>query len=289
MLARTAAVVPRYAVLVLACLLTTGAVAFAADQTSNPAATTPPAVPTTPAELTVPDVRGKAYVFAKGILEDAGFAWSVDGSVGGYAANVVAAQSPEPGTRVVDTGAPTVTVTLLRTGSYRERGAPENASPFNGTEIELAGATRPATQPAATIERRKPKPKPKPKARPKPKPKAQPQPTEKPGKAEPVRKPAFAVAGAPAEPLDEITLPARARQLDAWVDRNPTPSEANVRHWLYQHSWIVAGARFGWFGGAEALELLVATDRKVGRLWGVGSKSRSQAEQALAEVRELAR
>ena len=61
--------------------------------------------------LVVPDVRGQAYVFAKGILEDAGFAWRVPGARG-FAANTVVGQSPLPGTRVVDTGAPLVTLRL---------------------------------------------------------------------------------------------------------------------------------------------------------------------------------
>jgi hypothetical protein len=58
-----------------------------------------------------------------------------------------------------------------------------------------------------------------------------------------------------------------------------------VRHWLYQHNWIVAGARFGWWRGAEALETLVAVDRHAERQWGIGAKSRRVAERALAEVR----
>ena len=285
MLARTAAVVPRYALLVVVCLLTTAAIAFAADQTSNPAATAIPSAPAAPTTLTVPDVRGKAYVFVKGMLEDAGFAWSVSGSVGGYAANVVTGQSPAPGTRVVDTGAPTVTLTLARAGSYRERGAPENASPYGGTAIEFPASALPQSEPASPVdtsdERRRPKPKPKPKAKPK----------RRTGRAKVAspRAAAFEVAGAPKEPLDEITLPARARQLDAWVDSHRQPSEANVDHWLYQHSWIVTGARFGWSGGAAALERLIAVDRKVERFWGVGSKSRVHAEQALAEVRKRSR
>lgn len=280
MLARTAAVVPRYALLVLVCLFTTAAIAFAADQTSNPATSAAPAAPAAPADLTVPDVRGKAYVFAKGILEDAGFAWRVGGPVAGYAANIVSAQSPAPGTRVVDNGAPSITLTLVRTGGYRERGAPENGSPYAGTAIELPAAAarraEPATPDASADERRKPRPK---KTKPKRRPGTKPSP----------RKPAFQVEGAPAEPADEITLPARARQLDAWVATHGTPSEANVRHWLYQHSWIVTGARFGWSGGAAALERLIAVDRKVERLWGVGSKSRGEAERALADVRKQAR
>jgi hypothetical protein len=280
MLARTAAVVPRYALLVVVCFLTTGAIAVAADQTSSPTPTAVPAAPSGPTALTVPDLRGKAYVFAKGMLEDAGFAWRVGGNVAGYAANFVASQSPAPGTRVVDTGAPMVTLTLARSGGYRERGAPENASWYAGTEIELPGAAAtqgdPATPFDSSGERRKPKPK------------AKPRPKRNTGRAQPAspRKPAFKVEGAPKEPLDEIALPARALQLDAWVDAHRTPSAANVRHWLYQHSWIVTGARFGWSQGAAALRKLIAIDRKVERAWGVGSKSRTEAEQALAEVQK---
>ncbi len=44
--------------------------------------------------LIVPDVRGQAFVFAKGMIQDAGFAWHVTGSVGGYAVNTVATQRP---------------------------------------------------------------------------------------------------------------------------------------------------------------------------------------------------
>jgi hypothetical protein len=234
-------------------------------------------------------VRGKAYVFAKGMLEDAGLGWSVAGPVGGYAANLVTAQSPAPGTRVVDTGAPTVTLTLARTGGYRERGAPENASPYRGTAIELpASAFRkvpPSSEPNADVERRKPKPKPKRKPAPRPKP----QPRAGRAKPEAARRPAFVVPGAQKEPLNEITLTARARQLAAWLRSHRQPSDANVQHWLYQHSWIVTGARFGWSGGAQALELLVAVDRDVERVWGLGSKSRAEAERALAEVRTRSR
>ena len=40
------------------------------------------------------------------------------------------------------------------------------------------------------------------------------------------RKPAFTVAGAPAEPLDEIVLSARAKQLAAWVEKHPRRTRA---------------------------------------------------------------
>jgi hypothetical protein len=56
-----------------------------------------PAEPVAPVEtaqpLLVPDVRGLPLVFAKGVLEDAGFAWKIDGKVKGYAVNLVAGQN----------------------------------------------------------------------------------------------------------------------------------------------------------------------------------------------------
>src|SRR5437868_6003372 len=72
------------------------------------------------------------------------------------------------------------------------------------------------------------------------------------------RPPAFHVAGARKEPLDEIPLPKRAARLEGWLARHPHPTNANVSYWLYQNAWIVTGARFGWWHGAQALRLLVA-------------------------------
>ena len=86
-----------------------------------------------------------------------------------------------------------------------------------------------------------------------------------------------------------MTLPARARALATWLETHRTPTNANVRHWLYQHTWIVTGARFGWSQGAEALEILIAVDRRVESLWQLGSRSRLAAEQALAQVRAKSR
>lgn len=86
-----------------------------------------------------------------------------------------------------------------------------------------------------------------------------------------------------------MTLDRRARALEAWVTKHPAPSTANVNRWLYQHAWIVTGARFGWSHGEEALRILVRVDRKVEARWGVGTKSRTLAEQALAEVQAEAR
>ena len=76
-------------------------------------------------------------MFAKGILEDSGFAWRVVGSVRGYSSNRVITQSPAAGTRVVDTGAPTVIVGLVRgpndqpgvPSTSRRTAAPRFASP----------------------------------------------------------------------------------------------------------------------------------------------------------------
>jgi hypothetical protein len=101
----------------------------------------------------------------------------------------------------------------------------------------------------------------------------------------PTRAPAFRVPGAPKEPLDEITLPARARRLAAWLTPGRRPSAANVRHWLYQHAWIVTGAKFGWWHGADAVRILIRVDRRVESRWGLGYRSEVAARRALAEVR----
>jgi hypothetical protein len=229
--------------------------------------------------VVVPDVTGQAFVFAKGSLEDAGFAWQVSGKVRGYSTNTVATQSPQAGTKLIDTGAPVVTVTLTR-GKYAETGEPEDVSPYLGTAVTLANPL-PVAAPAAPVA---------PKAAAK-QPKAT---TAK--KAAPAKKvstakrpPAFVVAGARKEPLDEIPLTDRARRLDAWLRIHPHPSTANVNHFLYQQSWIVTGAKFGWWHGAEALRLLIAADRRAQALWGIGRKSELAARQALAEVEASSR
>jgi hypothetical protein len=274
MSARLAVVLPRFAVIVVGCLLASAAVTFAAEGTGGSSAAPEAApAPAAPVVLVVPDVRDQAYVFAKGTLEDEGFAWKVEGAVKGYAANVVASQSPAPGTRVTDTGAPVVTLQLSRNAKYGQKGEPENESSYPATALKLADHVAAPPQPAAPAP-----PKPAAKAAPKKKVAAKPRPVERPA--------AFAVPGAPAEPLDEMPLDERARRLAAWLERHPKPSNANANHWLYQHQWIVTGARFGWWHGAEALEILVQVDRRVEQLWGVGSKSRALAEQTLADVRE---
>jgi hypothetical protein len=268
---------PRVGVIVCAIGLVTGTLAFAANSTlSSP--TTPAAAPAAVElePLVVPDVRKQAYVFAKGSLEQGGFAWRVEGSVPGFAANVVVSQSPAPGARVIADGAPIIVLRLSRNGSYKQEGIPENVSPYAGKPARLVGSAQPKRKTAqATAATPAPKPaKVVPKVAPKPKPAA----------TTAARKPAFTVAGAPAEPLDEIALSARAKQLAAWVEKHPRRSRAGVDHWLYQHNWIVTGAGFGWANGAQALRTLIAVDERVQRLWGVGAQSEQVARRTLAEV-----
>ena len=297
---RLGVLLPRALVIVFAWVLATAAFTFAADRSnivgpSRTASTTHAQAP----ELTVPAVEGQAFVFAKGILEDGGFAWRVSGPVHGYAANTVLAQSPAAGTKVVDTGAPTVTLRLVR-GAYAEQGAPEDASSYTGTAIRLAGlASAPVTvKPLAKPRKnpaKKPARKPAKKLARKPVKAAKPTKRAKPAKRakKPVvrqsRPPAFNVPGAPKEPLDEITLPARAERLAAWIATKPKLTNANARRWLYQHSWIVTGAKFGWWHGDRALVRLIAVDRRVERIWGIGHRSEAVARAALAKVRRRER
>lgn len=286
MAARLVSILPRFAIVTFVFLFATAAVTFAAGKqiASNPAKRSA-AAPSAPPTLVVPDVRKQAFVFAKGSLEDSGFAWRVAGSVHGFAANTVTAQSPAPGVRVIDTGAPLVTVTLLRNARYAEQGAPEDASLLRGTKIQLADI------PAAPIVPAKPaKPAAKKTAAKKAAPLAPPKvaPPKKQAAAA-KRPPAFVVAGARKEPLDEMPLPDRARLLARFIESNPQPSNANIKHWLYQHEWIVVGAKLGWWHGAEALRILITDDAKAQTRWGVGSRSVEVARRALAAVEARSR
>jgi beta-lactam-binding protein with PASTA domain len=272
--------VPTIAAIVVVAGLATATLTLAANSTlssATPPAVAPPAA--APQALVVPDVRKQAYVFAKGSLEQEGFAWRVEGAVPGFAANVVVSQSPAPGAKVVLDGAPIVVLRLSRNGAYPQQGIPENVSPYPGRPARLFGSAAKPKQQAQTRPARTLAAKAKPATKP-----AQ----TRPSKA-PVRKPAFAVPGAPVEPLDEIALSVRAKRLAAWVEAHPKPTAAAVNHWLYQHNWIVTGARFGWSGGAGALQTLVAIDARVQKLWGVGARSERVARQALAEVKEKSR
>jgi len=261
---RIAARLPRLAIVGVVVLLSSATLAVGAAKrmAAVPQGAPPPvATPT----VTVPDITGQAFVFAKGTLEDSGLAWKVVGSVHGYAANKVARQSPAGGTKLKDTGAPTITVTLERT-SYAETGEPEDVSPYFGTSVEPIGLAKatPAPAPAA--------PKPAPAAK-----------TAAEKQTAPTRTPDFEVAGAPKEPTDEMPLPQRAHLLSAFIASHGKTA-ANVRHFLYQHSWIVTGAKFGWWHGAPALRELIAADQAAQQRWHLGRKSELVARAALAEV-----
>ncbi len=288
MAVRLAALLPRAVILAVVWILGTAAFTFAADSTIvGPSRPSTPSAAAKPADLVVPSVAGQAYVFAKGILEDAGFAWRVSGTVHGYSSNRVLTQSPAAGTRVVDTGAPTVVLRLVR-GPYAELGRPADASPYAGTPIRLANLAV-ATAPAAPVRKPAAKPAANPAARSAAKPAAKPK--RKPAKPihrPKARPPAFAVPGAPKEPLDEMTLPARALHLEAWLANQPK-TRANVQHWLYQHAWIVTGAKFGWWHGEQALETLIRVDQHLQQRWGIGRKSEAVARAALAKVRSRAK
>ncbi len=280
---------PRAAALVLVALGATATLTYAAGR--DIAAGTPGAVPILVAPtVVVPNVQNQAFVFAKGALEDAGFAWRVSGSVRGYSVNTVVSQSPAAGTKLLDTGAPLVMVTLKRNPQYKQVGEAADASPYAATAAQPVGL---ASQPLGPVKSTAAKPAKAPVAKttvptkttvaPTPaatKTTAAPAPVAKP-KERPV---AFVVAGAKKEPLDEMPLPNRATALERWLAAHPKASDANVRHWSYQNHWIVAGANFGWWRGAEALRTLIAVDKQTQSVWGLGAKSAAAATVALGDV-----
>jgi PASTA domain-containing protein len=276
MAARFTALLPRLLALTVIWLLGAATFTLAAEKKAAPPTTAVATQAARPTLLTVPDVRGKAYVFAKGILQDAGLAWRVQGSIQGYAANAVVYQSPQAGTRVVDNGAPRVTLRLSKNSAYGERGLPENEAPYAGTRIlslsdwrkeheqpQQATSTAPTTTAATTPTTTESEPAPAPATR---------------------RKPDFEVAGAPAEPTDELTLPARARRLERRMDAMSRPTNRSVNFWLYQHAWIVTGARFGWHDGVDALRILIKVDQSLERRFDFGARSEANARRALAYV-----
>jgi len=285
MAARLTALLPRLLALTVIWLLGAATFTLAADKpASTPQAAAAPQS-TMPDVLVVPDVRGKAYVFAEGILQDAGFSWTVQGSVQGYSANLVAVQSPAPQARVIDNGSPTVVLRLVKNSKYGERGLPQNDAAIPGTRIvyladwrrqqaqsqtttaeTTTAVTTTAVTSSGTTTQQSPPP---------------PAPT--------TREPDFFVPGAPREPADEMTLSARARMLSERVARASKPTSRLVNHWLYQHAWIVTGARFGWHNGAEALRILIKVDESLQRRFDFGSRSERVARRALAEVEAKAK
>jgi PASTA domain len=124
---------PRLTAVAAVVLLVSATISLAADK---PAAVgTPAGHRTTKRQvMTVPDVRHQMFVFASGTLEDGGFGWKVRGSVGGYPANIVVSQRPQPGTHVLDTGAPTITLWLAR-GNSPQLGQPQDRSSYGASLI----------------------------------------------------------------------------------------------------------------------------------------------------------
>jgi hypothetical protein len=293
MAARLTALLPRFLALTVIWLLGAATYTLAADTVPIAKHEKKAEAAAKPHVLTVPDVRKKAYVFAKGILQDAGFAWRVDGNVKGFSANTVTVQRPAPGTKVIDNGAPLVVLSLSRNTTYGESGLPENSAPYKATRVVLvsdwardqiepttsgetettstetgATTTAPAattTQPAAATTTE----------------------PEQPG--EKTRKPDFEVAGAPVEPANEMPLPERARALEHRLAGKGKPSQRLINFWLYQHSWIVTGARFGWHDGAQALRILIKVDQSLERRFGFGARSEVLARRALAYVEAQAK
>lgn len=285
--------VRRLVALTVIWLLATAALTYAAARRASgptPAATTTAAAPAAPPTIVVPDVVDQPYVFAEGTLGDAGLSWHVEGSVHGYAANVVATQSPAPGTHVLDTGSPLIVLHLSHPSGVSQAGIPADSSPTAGTALKIAGLAVATPRPLASA---KAKPAAKAKAAVKAKPSVKAKPVLK---AKPVAKktpahrwpqhrpPAFVVPNARREPLDEMPLTDRAKMLLRFVERKPSPTDANVKYWLYQHTWIVTGARMGWWHGSDALHTLLTVDQRVWDLWGIGDRSAQVARTALAEV-----
>jgi PASTA domain len=291
MAARLAMLAPRFIALVVIWLLAWASFSLAQGGSPTPPPAPVAVEPEQPEVLVVPDVRRQAYVFAKGILQDAGFAWRVRGAVDGYAANTVTVQTPAPGTRVIDNGAPVVELQLARNDQYAERGVPENTAPYSPSKIVLLADWRaeqaekapPAAEaaPAETVPATPP-PAPTTPAPTTTEPAATPPPAA-PAQGQ-SRKPDFEVAGAPLEPADEMPLPARARALEARAATVKKPTPKFVNFWLYQHSWIVTGARFGWKDGDVALKTLIRVDRSLQARFGFGRRSQTLARRALAYV-----
>ena len=181
--------------------------------------------------VVVPDVTGQAFVFAKGTLEDTGFAWKVVGSVHGYAANKVASQTPAAGTKLKDTGAPTITVDAgahVLSGEGRARG---RLAVLPARPCRRSGSKPPPCAPARRLPAA-------PAAKPQPRNRSPPR-RPSPRAAERAHPPST-VAGAPKEPRKEMALPQRAQLLSGWIagasedegERAPLPLPAQLdRHW----------------------------------------------------------
>ena len=150
-IARRLLIVVPLALLTAGATLALGAPPAAAPVPARAVGSSAPALGT----VVVPDLRRQAYVFARGILLDEGFAWTVDGATQGYPANIVVRQTPMPGTRLVDTGAPTIHLQLARNPHSPEVGNPMSGSSYSGTEVVTPAAAAAAAKRRAAEETRR--------------------------------------------------------------------------------------------------------------------------------------
>ena len=144
--------VPRIVAVVCVGVAATAGVTWAASQGLPQTGTVPTVTTPAAAPIVVPDVRQQAFVFARDARRTTDSPGRSPAPVEGYPANTVVAQSPAPGTKVVDTGAPLVQLTLRRNSGYGQTGEAQDKSPYAATPLqpaELASAVGPAL-PAAT-------------------------------------------------------------------------------------------------------------------------------------------
>src|SRR6185437_15312010 len=172
---RIATRLPRLVIVGVVLLLASATLAVGAAKRLTAVPQGAPA-PVSAPTLVVPDLSGQAFVFAKGTLEDTGFAWHV-------------------------TGPPTIIVKLART-PYPEKGEPEDISPYVGTPVQPIRLASTIVTPATPVPAA-------PRGAEQKAPTAAKPPTTKaaPQSAAPTERPvAFVLAGAPKEPLKEMPL-----------------------------------------------------------------------------------
>ena len=273
---RPRTLLPRLAIAGFLLVLATATITFAAETRQEPTANTPvaQAAPTT---LLVPDVRRQAYVFVKSTLEESGFAWRVTGSVAGYSANIVASQSPAPG-RSWSTRARDDFLSLSKGHHPAGQAAGERVALSRHRDPASRHLHEAGEAGCAEEEGRE---------------------TREEGRPEEEGRPARRGLPRSARPRSSFPAPSTSRSMrcrcrrgrapDAWLTTHRTRTDTNVKYWLYQHAWVVAGAKLGWWRGAEALRLLLKADERVQRIWGIGSRSEAVARAALADVSRKSR
>ena len=101
--------------------------------------------------------------------------------------------------------------------------------------------------------------------------------------------PDFVVPGAPEEPPGAMPLPERAAMIGEELAQYSSLNAETVDWYLYQHEWVITGAKFGWSQGAEALEVLIEVDLALYERFGIGAKSADYARETLKEVKRLAK